>query len=60
MIKLLFFILTTILFVGAISLDYEAHRKSEMILLSIMYIIFVLIALYELGKDEIDKQKQQK
>lgn len=45
--KLTLFVIITILFILALTLETADH-----IVLAIMYIIFVLVGLYDLGKDE--------
>jgi hypothetical protein len=47
--KLIMFIVTTALFLFTLTSPYADH-----ITLCIMYIGFVLVGLYDIGKDEVD------
>lgn len=57
MIKFRFFIFVTFLWICAIAKNIDDHRTMDNIILVVMYAIFILIGLYELGKDEIEKEK---
>jgi len=48
--KLILFILTTVLFILALTLKTADHA-----LLIVLYIIFVLVGLYDLGKNETNE-----
>jgi hypothetical protein len=53
--KLIMFIIATLLFILTISLEKVDH-----IILTIMYIIFVLVGLYDLGIDDYLKEEAEK
>jgi hypothetical protein len=48
--KLIMFVLSTILFIFTLTFPNTDH-----LLLIIMYVIFIIIGLYDLGKDEVDE-----
>jgi hypothetical protein len=52
--KLILFIVATALFIFALTLPDTEH-----LILSVAYIVFVVIGLYDLGKDEVDEAKHK-
>jgi hypothetical protein len=53
--KLIMFIIATLLFILTITLP-----RIDYTTLVVMYVIFVLIGLYDLGKDEYEKEEAEK
>ena len=52
MSKLAFFIIVTILLISAVYMNGISGRWKDNAYLTLMYIGFILVALYELGKEE--------
>jgi len=52
--KLIMFILSTILFIFTLTFPDTDH-----LILTIAYIIFIIIGLYDLGKDEVDEAEHK-
>jgi hypothetical protein len=55
--KTFFFISITYLLIYAICLNIEQHRVIDNIILIVMYIIFILVTLYDIGKNYEDLEK---
>lgn len=57
MAKLWAFIFLTILWLGALCQAIELkHNSLNIVILILMYLGFILVGLYELGKDEPDQK----
>ena len=52
--KLIAFIALTILFIAALRINYTSNRDGSFIsnaILIAMYVVFILVGLYDIGKD---------
>lgn len=52
--KLIAFIILTILFIAALRMNYTSNRDGGFVsnaILITMYIVFILVGLYDIGKD---------
>ena len=57
MIKLIAFIVVTILFFSSICIDGMNDDWLGVLYMSLLYILFILVSLYELGRTQIEKEE---
>jgi len=59
MIKLIAFIVVTILFFSSICIDGMNDDWLGVLYMSLLYILFILVSLYELGRTQIEKEENE-
>lgn len=57
--KLIFFVFITILYFGIVYLFGMNDNWVGILYFSLGYIVFILVSLYELGKDQIEKEENE-